>query len=619
MTSVRLSELSSPHLASNLLHWERRYPHIAERLRSLVRADEVTVETISTGGHVVTCPDPTCEHASLSAHVTPENIAKFLDQAAGTLQRGCNFFVLVGSLAGGAAVALVRQLQQYPQCGVLLVEPTLSMLYAATFFHDLSSVISSRQVFCETGPDVLQDTVKTINEQRLFGFSNCVYLIPPGEASTRSPAHTELVPLIRIEQTASAGRWFQACKDYGARRITSANTFRRGVAYVTRTKETWLFRVTLEALVRGMREYSLDITTISLDADGYQPPLMPCVDLLDAAPDFLVSVNVPVRFFLPPAALDALHIPQVVWYVDNPIFWHRVGSQWSLGTPRPSDILMCYDRGDVATVRSWGARHVLYLPSAADFVERAPPREDLACEVSFIGSVFDQRDVYARWSPALQEFADRLIGQVYSSYPETPLRPPDFGGLLADDAFPAGATVDRRALVRYVYLEVNNRLRLDAVRRLLRFDLHVYGQPYWQVLLGEKDARRCYRGMIDYHVGPQAMVSSRVNLNVTSIQAHCALGTRCFNIIAQRGCLLTGWVDGIDHLFEPGEGVLYYRRFEELPELVERCLADPAERAKIVERGRARVLREHTFKHRAGQILSYLLANRSSFLDEGFL
>ncbi|MFH1740467.1 MAG: glycosyltransferase, partial [bacterium] len=289
---------------------------------------------------------------------------------------------------------------------------------------------------------------------------------------------------------------------------------------------------------------------------------------------------------------------------------------WRLGTPQPSDVLLCYDRDDLDTVRSWGANHVVYLPTAADLIDPVEPRDEFACDISFIGSVFDQRETYAGWSTPLKEVADRLIEQVYSSYPEKRLRPPDFDGLLTDEALPRGSEVNLLDLSKYIYLEVNNRLRLDAIRRLSIYDLRVYGQPYWQVLLGEKDAQRCYRGMIEYSSSASVMASSRINLNLTSLQTGCSLGTRCFNIIAQRGCLVTEWIEGLDHLFESGEGVVYYHGLDELTEAVERCLSDPGEREEIVQRGRERILREHTFRHRAETIHSYLLNQRESFFDE---
>ncbi|MFH1740468.1 MAG: glycosyltransferase [bacterium] len=551
----------------------------------------------------------------ITTHMTLENTEKFAAQFSRAWMDDCPFFLLIGTLAGAAAVRAAKQLHSDRERGLLVVEPVLSMLYAASFFHDLSSLISSTQIFWVTGPDVPKEIRRTVRERLLFAFSRCEVLIPPGEDAKNHSPYSQLAELTQSEQRIAAGLWTKEYLVFSSQRVPSQNTFRRVGSFVPRTQASWLLRVSVEAVTSGMRQASLDVTIVPEDAEAYQPPVKPLVDLMEANPDFLFSVNTPIRFMMQAPVWDAMRIPQVVWYVDIPDYWYRLG-HWRSGTPPPSDVLLCYDRGDVDTVHSWGARHVAYLPTAADFIQPAEPQERFACDISFIASVFDQRNQYAGWPTPLKEYCDRLIEQIHQSYSEKRLRPPFFDGLFTEEALPGRSEIDLYALSKYIYLEVNNRLRLDAVRRLSDFDLIIYGPPYWQTLLGEKDAKRCYRGMIEYSTSARVMASSRVNLNVTSIQTGCSLGTRCFNVISQRGCLVTEWIEGLDHLFEPGEGVVYHHGLDELTEVIQRCLSDPVEREEIVERGRERVLREHTFKHRAQQIVAYLQDHKDSFFDE---
>ena len=51
-----------------------------------------------------------------------------------------------------------------------------------------------------------------------------------------------------------------------------------------------------------------------------------------------------------------------------------------------------------------------------------------------------------------------------------------------------------------------------------------------------------------------------------------------------------------------------YRSARELRELIDRLLADPAERRRRAERGRAIVLAAHTFSHRVDELLSLVSA-----------
>ncbi len=56
--------------------------------------------------------------------------------------------------------------------------------------------------------------------------------------------------------------------------------------------------------------------------------------------------------------------------------------------------------------------------------------------------------------------------------------------------------------------------------------------------------------------------------------------------------------------FTPDEEVVVYRSLPELKEKIDRLQRDPARAAAIAAAGRARVLREHTFAHRASRILA---------------
>ncbi len=56
--------------------------------------------------------------------------------------------------------------------------------------------------------------------------------------------------------------------------------------------------------------------------------------------------------------------------------------------------------------------------------------------------------------------------------------------------------------------------------------------------------------------------------------------------------------------FVPGEEIVAYRDLPDLKAQIDRLLADPDRAASIAAAGRARVLREHTFAHRAARLLA---------------
>jgi spore maturation protein CgeB/GT2 family glycosyltransferase len=79
------------------------------------------------------------------------------------------------------------------------------------------------------------------------------------------------------------------------------------------------------------------------------------------------------------------------------------------------------------------------------------------------------------------------------------------------------------------------------------------------------------------------------------------ISNRIYDALACGALVLSDDVPGLHERF--GDAVAVYRDAEELRELVERLLADPAERRRRAERGREVVLGEHTFAHRVTQLL----------------
>jgi spore maturation protein CgeB/GT2 family glycosyltransferase len=86
------------------------------------------------------------------------------------------------------------------------------------------------------------------------------------------------------------------------------------------------------------------------------------------------------------------------------------------------------------------------------------------------------------------------------------------------------------------------------------------------------------------------------------MREHGYISNRVYDALACGALVLSDEVPGIAERF--GEAVAVYRSAEELHELVERLLADPAERRRRGELGRATVLAGHTFAHRVEELLA---------------
>lgn len=86
------------------------------------------------------------------------------------------------------------------------------------------------------------------------------------------------------------------------------------------------------------------------------------------------------------------------------------------------------------------------------------------------------------------------------------------------------------------------------------------------------------------------------------------LNLRAYEIPAAGGLATYPLVPDLPAIFVPGEEVVAYRDLPDLKTRIDSLLANPARAEKIAAAGRARVLREHTFAHRARRILADWLA-----------
>jgi O-antigen biosynthesis protein len=86
------------------------------------------------------------------------------------------------------------------------------------------------------------------------------------------------------------------------------------------------------------------------------------------------------------------------------------------------------------------------------------------------------------------------------------------------------------------------------------------------------------------------------------MREHGYISNRIYDALACGALVLSDDVPGLAERF--GDAVAVYRSPAELHDLIERLLADPAERRRRGEEGRAAVLAHHTFAHRIDELLA---------------
>lgn len=95
------------------------------------------------------------------------------------------------------------------------------------------------------------------------------------------------------------------------------------------------------------------------------------------------------------------------------------------------------------------------------------------------------------------------------------------------------------------------------------------------------------------------------------------LGFRHFDIPACESFLLTEWVQELPEAFAIGQEVGTFVTPQELRDKARYLLTHESERERMVQRARARVLREHTYAHRMRQWLELFHQSNNRSVTNG--
>jgi len=168
--------------------------------------------------------------------------------------------------------------------------------------------------------------------------------------------------------------------------------------------------------------------------------------------------------------------------------------------------------------------------------------------------------------------------------------------------------------------------RRHFMRGLLDFDFKIWGSD-WAL---HSDLAQCIQrggARIDTDGIVKIFNASGININLHSSTYHKGvnpfgdfINPRTFEIMACGGFQLVDRRPALEGLFEPGEDIIVFDDLGDLRNKAAHYLADPEERKRAAERGRQRVLKEHTYEKRMEEILELIAAKGLSqplWPDEG--
>lgn len=156
-----------------------------------------------------------------------------------------------------------------------------------------------------------------------------------------------------------------------------------------------------------------------------------------------------------------------------------------------------------------------------------------------------------------------------------------------------------------------NREREAAIAALLRAGLStkVWGDPRsWKRQAGNKKLLGSYFQGVPLF-GPdyaKAIRCAKLSLNLIDPTNYPAANMRFFESPACIGATLNSPCPEMIDIFRPGESAFYFNSVEDLPSVARDLVSNPALRNAVAARGHELVLREHTYAHRAEQLLRSL-------------
>lgn len=307
--------------------------------------------------------------------------------------------------------------------------------------------------------------------------------------------------------------------------------------------------------------------------------------------------------------LAELGLPLASWFVDSPrLVLHEYAGLATAGT-----MLFSYDADTVAEMQALGYARAAWLPLATDPDRFRPgppvPGHPWRAQASFVGASMVGQAAEALTRLAHVPALARSLPEAAAGFAVSPEKSARRFLLTHDVCGPAYAALASPEEKLYAELaltwEATRRRRHACVRELLPFAPNIAGDAAWETVLpGVGRAWRRLDALSYYDELPEFYRQSDVSLNTTSLQMKGAVNQRVFDVPACGGFVLTDAREQLGALFDLGREATVYREPGEIGDLVRHYLAQPAERERISQAARRRILAEHTYVRRLTDLLA---------------
>ena len=450
--------------------------------------------------------------------------------------------------------------------------------------------------FCDD-PDPLAAAAAAADAARAAGFVRLRLVA--------HPAYPRLDPGWYGAATAGLARYETLRREIGYRKFAA-----RTPRVLILRRPYFLYREIETALDR------LGVPYLNLDMGQGQRGETGAVEALLAAvaafrPDFALTVN---HLGLDrqgrlAGLLAELGLPLASWFVDSP----RLVLHDYAGLATPGLMLFSYDADAVAEMQDLGFSRVSWLPLATD-PERFASGPPVAGRrwrtgASFVGASMESQAAEALAKLAHVAALAAALPGAAAAFVDSPEKSARRFLLARADCGPAYAALtcpeERLAAELALTWEATRRSRQTCVAELLPFAPLIAGDAGWDTAFpGVGRGWRRIDPVSYYDELPEFYRQSDVSLNATSLQMKGAVNQRVFDVPACGGFVLTDAREQLGRLFDLGRETAVYGHPGEIGDMTRHFLAHPAERTRISQAARRRILAEHTYVHRLTDLLA---------------
>lgn len=327
--------------------------------------------------------------------------------------------------------------------------------------------------------------------------------------------------------------------------------------------------------------------------------------------DFVMSIN---YFPVISDACNSCNVKYLFWTCDSPLLTLYTKSIFN-----PCNYLFSFDKWVYYTFKSYGCKHVYYLPLAVDtsrieaLLQKTEDVSSYKSDISFVGSLYEKNDydLLTNLPDYLRGYLDATMQAQTLLYDHSILEDmitDDVETQFSDHAidikgenyFGGIPLIVATTFLGFKTTDTERRMFLNMLSKKHKVDLYTRSDSSDLILVNNK-------GPVDYQTQmPLVFHNSKINLNITVRTIRTGLSLRIFDILGAGGFLLTNYQPELDYFFENGKDLVYFTDADDMCKKADYYLTHEEERMEIARNGLQKAKSFHTYDIRLDQMFQYL-------------